>query len=84
MTMTTFLMPQFSSQKSFYNKARVRMNDNEIDLISYNTLVAKIKKGKLEIYNLQSQTTIRHINEFIQQNGFGKMSKKELEVFYKD
>ena len=55
--------------------------------MSYETIVAEIKDATITetgnqqaiVYAWYSKTTARHINEFLQQNGFNKMSKKEME-----
>ena len=82
------LKPQFDSAKSFYHKANIYRNDKgSIFLMSYETIVAEIKdqittdigKKQAIVYGWYSKTTARHINEFLQQNGFNKMSKKEME-----
>lgn len=82
------LQPQFDSAKSFYHKANVYRNDKgSIFLMSYETIVAEIKDATVTdtgekqviVHGWYSMTTARHINEFLQQNGFNKMSKKEME-----
>lgn len=82
------LKPQFDSAKSFYHKANIYRNDKgSIFLMSYETIVAEIVdeavsptgQRQVTIFGWYSMTTSRHINEFLQQNGFNKMSKKEME-----
>lgn len=82
------LKPQFDSAKSFYHKANIYRNDKgSIFLMSYETIVAEIVdeaisptgKRQINVFGWYSKTTARHINEFLQQNGFNKMSKKEME-----
>lgn len=82
------LQPQYDNAKSFYGKANVYRNDKgSIFLMSYETIVAEIKDATITetgnqqaiVYGWYSATTARHINEFLQQNGFNKMSKKEME-----
>lgn len=80
------LKPQYDRAKSFYKKANVyRDNKGNILLMSYTTIVAKITdevltgERKLIINGWYSMTTSRHINEFAQQYGFSKRSKKEME-----
>lgn len=69
----------FDSRKSFYGKARVDMKDERNQkLYSYNALVAEIVDGKPKVYNLQSQTTLRHVKEFLKQNGFIADSKSQI------
>lgn len=82
------LKPQYDRQKSFYKKANVyRDDEGNLLLMSYTTIVAEITdamatedgKPKLKVNGWYSNTTARHINEFAQQHGFNKMSKKEME-----
>lgn len=73
----------YDARKSFYGKAVVIEKDGVKKLYSYDTLVAKIgKKGKAEVYNLQSQTTLRHIKEFLKQNNIFADTKKQIEKDY--
>ena len=74
-----YLQVRFDARYSFYKKAKVIEFEGDLYLQSYNTIVAKIANGKAEVYGWFSQTTARHINEFLQQNGFDKMTKKEME-----
>ena len=83
------LQPQYDNAKSFYGKANVYRNDKgSIFLMSYETIVAEIKDATVTdtgekqaiVYGWYSMTTSRHINEFLRQNGFDKMNKKEMEV----
>lgn len=71
----TYLIPQYDSAKSFYAKAVVLHHDNGvIELKSYNTYVAKLEPAtsdqpvRLEVHDLYSKTTQRHIAEFIMQH----------------
>lgn len=82
------LQPQYDNAKSFYGKANVYRNDKgSIFLMSYETIVAEIKDATVTdtgekqaiVYDWYSVTTARHINEFLRQNGFKKMSKKRME-----
>ena len=76
------LFPRYDRRKSFYGKARIVEHENgDKDLISYTTTVASIKNDILYVYGWFSNTTARHINEFLQQNGFDPMTKKEMEAF---
>ena len=75
-----YLQARYDSRDSFYKKAKVLTDNNgTLYLQSYDTIVAKIENGKAIVNGWYSQTTARHINEFLQQNGFDKMSKKEME-----
>ncbi len=77
------LKPIYDRRKSFYKKAFIIRNaDNSIDLLSYATIVATIKDGKLHINGFYSNTTLRHIKEFVEQMGFQCGSKAELEKMY--
>lgn len=77
------LEPIYDGRKSFYKKAFIIRNaDGTIELISYSTTVATIKNGKLHINGFYSATTLRHLKEFVQQNGFQCGSKSELEKMY--
>ena len=53
--------------KSFYGKAMVTEFDNgDIELTSYNTIVCRIHKGKVQtLGNGYSATTMRNINSFL-------------------
>lgn len=77
--MEYLLNTRFDSRQSFYGKAKVIDEGKNKKLYSYGTLVAEIKNNKPIIYGWFSCTTARHINEFLLQNGFNKMSKKEME-----
>lgn len=80
---------RYDSRKSFYGKAKMleqKMSDwREIDLYSYDTLVAKIVEDKQGIkyicYGKYSQTTTRHQKEFFRQYG---LSDKQIETLFKD
>lgn len=88
------LSPHFESVKSYYNKSSIEViKDLDFteetpemktfeNLYSYNTLVAThdYKENKIYLKNthLYSNTTLRHVKEWLQQKGFKKFSKKEL------
>lgn len=90
--MTTLLMPEHDSRKSFYGKARVSVNpiDGDLELVSYSTRVAVIHEGELDsngewkdepyaqVYGTYSTTTLRHIKEFLLQNGFKAENKRQI------
>ena len=73
------LQARFDSRNSFYKKAHTIEYNGALYLQSYDTIVAKIENGKATINGWYSQTTARHINEFLKQNGFKAMTKKEME-----
>lgn len=77
------LRAMYDCRASFYGKARVRNNDGDLELISYNTRVAVIYPDKTAtIYATYSATTLRHIKEFLLQNGFKAVDKKQIEADY--
>lgn len=88
--MTEYLEARFDSRKSFYNKATVTEDKNGKYLTSYNTVVARITDKNhgykiapyAEVYGTYSQTTLRHIKEFLKQNGFRAESKIQIEKDY--
>ncbi len=80
--MKTELKAVYDSRKSFYGKAQVEQEGDSIKLYSYNTLVCEIKQGKAQIKGFYSQTTLRHIKEFLLQNGFKVVNKGQLEKDY--
>lgn len=87
------LLPIFENVKSYYKKAEVKKyyNKNNIivkyELLSYNTLVLTYKESKIKLNKnikkelLTSQTTLRHIKEFIKQYYYllDEETKKTLE-----
>jgi hypothetical protein len=78
MTYGMNLKSRYSSQKDFYGKAKVETSDGNQTLYSYGTKVAEIKDGKPIVYGLYSNTTTRHIKEFLLQNGFEAENSKQI------
>lgn len=81
--MISNLQAIYTTQKSFYGKAIVEHLDNgHKALYSYNTRVCELNADNqiIEI-GYYSATTSRHINDFLQQNGHNKMTKKEIENY---
>ena len=78
------MTPQYDARQSFYGKARVEDNNGELTLYSYNTPVAKISNGKVELLPKWdfSSTTLRHIKEFLKQNGFEATSLSQIRNTY--
>lgn len=72
------LKPIHDTRKSFYGKAKFEQLDNVKTLYSYHVKVAQIKNGKPEVFGTHSQTTLRHIKEFLQQNGFKAENKAQI------
>jgi len=74
-----YLIPKNSSQKSFGGKAVERAENGKIILKSYATDVAYIDSdGKAHVNGLYSDTTKRHITEFLKQHGFKADSSKQI------
>ena len=80
------LSPEYDARKSFYGKAKVKVGDGKITLYSYNTPVCEIDANTREVRLLDlwdtSQTTLRHVREFLQQHGFQTGSKQQLARMY--
>lgn len=79
--MLTELQARYDGRKSFYKKAMVESNGNDLKLYSYNTLVAEFKDNKPIIHGFYSMTTLRHQKEFLKQLGFEASSKKQMEQY---
>ena len=77
----SFYLIPIDGRKSFYNKATVNVyNNDEIELKSYNTIVCRIKNGKLyRTWNGYSITTMRHVNAFLNAYGMETINKKQWE-----
>lgn len=88
--MTTYLKPIYDSRQSFYNKAIVVEDANGRYLQSYETIVARITDKNngysitpyAQVFGTYSATTLRHIKEFLKQNGFKAESKAQIEKDY--
>lgn len=78
----TELTPVYDRRKSFYKKAWVLESEGVKQLLSYQTIVAEIRNGKAEVFGTHSSTTLRHIKDFLYQNGFEMGTKKEIEKMY--
>ena len=76
--METELLPQYDSRKSFYKKARVLNENGKLILISYFTQVCYIENGKAFVLGSWSNTTTRHVKEFLKQNGFVAENSKQI------
>lgn len=82
---TTYELKPTNNRKSFYGKAEVIKRDNgDIELKSYQTIVARIREGRFErLWNGYSVTTMNHINSFLDTYGIsggGKAWWTALEV----
>ncbi len=83
--MKVFELRPTNGRKSFYGKASVIEKDNgDIELRSYDTIVARIRNRKFErLWSGYSATTMNHINSFIDAYGIdggGKAWWISLEV----
>ena len=78
------LEPRYDARKSFYGKAQVDTGDkgDKNRLYSYDTLVAEIKDGKPVVYGTYSATTLRHIKDWLKQNGFRADTSKQIMADY--
>lgn len=85
-----YLEPRYDRRQSFYRKAIVEREGGVSKLYSYGTHVATVdmsKKGqeRCDIKGFYSDTTTRHIKEFIYQAGLPVGSRQELwEMYTKD
>lgn len=70
-------LPAFS-QKSFYGKALEIVADDGIYLMSYSTIVCSISfTGNVKrLWHGYSVTTMKHINDFLFNNGCDTINKK--------
>jgi len=79
----TELKPIYDSGKSFYGKAKTYFSGSNLVLRSYSTDVAYITENNEAVVNgMYSQTTSRHIKEFLLQNGFQADNWKQIEADY--
>ncbi len=81
------LIPTWSKLKSFHGKAIVGTKENGNKYLkSFGFLIAEIIDGKIKIHNevekWDSKTTIRHINNFLFENGYETGNLKELTDLY--
>jgi len=80
------LTTQYDSRASFYGKAMIINNPDKAKdieytktLLSYQTPVSAIQaNGKAVVFDTYSTTTLRHIKEFLKQNGFKAESKAQI------
>lgn len=79
------LFPRYDARKSFYGKAHIIETSKTIKLKSYNTIILQYNKQTKTIKFLCrdpwafSQTTNRHINEFLKQfTNVNPLTKKEI------
>ena len=72
------LKPIYATVKSFYGKATVTADSEQVTLTSYTTDVLRLdSEGKPHrLWSGYSATTMRHINEFMAQFGYSEGGKK--------
>ena len=75
----------YDSRKSFYGKARVEEQGHKVILWSYDTAVLSYdeEQGLLNISGIYSNTTLRHIKEFLKQWFNLDLNKNEIENIIK-
>lgn len=67
-----------TTQKSYYKKAYVLKDGNNLFLRSYNTIVCGLVDGKfLRYWDGYSLTTMNHVNDFRMQHGLNRLNKKD-------
>ena len=78
------LCPYYDSAQSFYGKAKVFEIENDVFLMSYDTIVAFFNRDTkiAKVMDTYSATTLRHIKEFLRQSGFKAENKKQIEKDY--
>lgn len=84
--MISELIPEHEKRDSYYGKAILKQEDNIVTLVSYFTDIIKINKTTDEFKVLcepkdLSNTTLRHLREFLKQNRLGhiaELTKKEI------
>lgn len=71
----------YDARASFYGKAQVIIDGDKKILKSYESLVCMVENGQVffnkDIESLTSQTTLRHIKDFLKQNGFNEYEAKK-------
>ena len=73
---------RFGNNQSFYGKATIEESEKNITLLSYNTPIVTLNKQTNSLkwlYNTYTQTTLKHVNEFLKQHNFEPITKKQFE-----
>ena len=79
------LTPKFDSRKSFYGKAKISFEGDRRLLLSYGTPVAFIEPDRPPVMLNDwdySQTTLRHVKEFLKQNDLKAESLEQMRRDY--
>ena len=78
------LTPIYNNQKSFNGKAKVKIKEDLKMLFSYDIEVCRIENNQPKILiDTLSQTTSKHLKEFLLQEGFKADNKKQILNDYK-
>ena len=84
--MTKELNPVYDCRKSFYGKAIIETSSGAMILYSYDVPVAlyDTRSGELTLGPkwAYSQTTLRHVKEFLKQQGLKAESKAQIRKDY--
>lgn len=75
------LSPEYGGRNSYYGKAQIEVNPDGKTLYSYGTPIMTIKDGQIKMLCGEwalTNTTIRHIREFMQQEGLDPVPKAKL------
>ena len=79
------LTPKFDSRKSFYGKAKISFEGDRRLVLSYGTPVAFIEPDRppvmLDGWD-STQTTLRHVKEFLKQNDLRAESLEQMRRDY--
>lgn len=75
----------YDSRSSFHHKATVAISKDKKTLLSYNTKVAEVSGKNVTLFAdaICSQTTLRHVKEFLKQEGFKAENKKQILADYR-
>ena len=81
------LEPIIDKRKSFYKKAKILIDKNGNKFLkSYDSIIAEVIIGKVKINNdvylWDSQTSLRHLRDFLYQLGYEIGTKQELIKMY--
>ena len=68
---------EYENRSTFWG-AEITEENGVKTLTSYNTEVCEIKNGQVKIFGFYSSTTLRHIKEFLKQNGFKAETKDQM------
>lgn len=75
------LTTYYDARASFYGKAKVDVDGNSKTLYSYGTEICRISDSTARIVcriDQLSNTTMRHLKEFLLQNSFKAENKKQM------